>query len=42
MEIQKRGQEAVVHTYNPSYLGGGDLEDRDSSPAWARSSRDPI
>jgi hypothetical protein len=29
-------------TYNPSYSGGKDQEDRGSKPAWANSSRDPI
>jgi hypothetical protein len=32
----------VAHTYNPTYTGGRDQEDRDSKPALANSSRDPI
>jgi hypothetical protein len=28
----------VVHTYNPSYLKGGDWEDGSSRSAWAKSS----
>jgi hypothetical protein len=27
----------VAHTYNPSYSGGRDQEDRGSKPAWANS-----
>jgi hypothetical protein len=33
--------DAIVHTCNPSYLGGRDLEDLDCRPAWAKRSRDP-
>jgi hypothetical protein len=32
----------VAHTYNPSYLGGRDQEDRSLKPAGANSSGDPI
>jgi hypothetical protein len=32
----------VPHTYNPSYSGGRDHEDRGSKPALANSSQDPI
>jgi hypothetical protein len=35
-------QALVAHSYNPSYLGGRDLEDYSSKPAWANSSRDPF
>jgi hypothetical protein len=35
-------QEPVAHTYNPSYSGGRDQEDRSSKPVWANSSQDPI
>jgi hypothetical protein len=27
----------VAHTYNPSYSGGKDQEDRGSKPAWTNS-----
>jgi hypothetical protein len=33
------GQVPVAHSYNPSYSGGRDQEDRSSKPAWANSSR---
>jgi hypothetical protein len=32
----------VAHTYNPSYSGGIDQEDRSLKPAQANSSQDPI
>jgi hypothetical protein len=32
----------VLSTYNPSYSGGRDQEDRGTKPAQANSSRDPI
>jgi hypothetical protein len=32
----------VAHTYNPSYSGGRDQEDRGLKPAYANSLRDPI
>jgi hypothetical protein len=32
----------VAHAYNPSYLGGRDLEDCSLKPAWANSSQDFI
>jgi hypothetical protein len=32
----------LAHTYNPSYSGGRDQEDRGSNPAQANSSQDPI
>jgi hypothetical protein len=32
----------VAHTCNPSYSGGRDQEARDSKPAQANSSQDPI
>jgi hypothetical protein len=35
-------QEPVAHACNPSYLGGGDLEDCSSRPAQGISSRDLI
>jgi hypothetical protein len=35
-------QVPVVHTYNPSYLGGRDQEDRSSKPAWANSLREML
>jgi hypothetical protein len=35
-------QKLVAHAYNPSYSGGRNQEDRDSKPARANSSRDPI
>jgi hypothetical protein len=34
--------DASAHTWNPSYSGGWDLEDRGSRPAWANSSQYPI
>jgi hypothetical protein len=36
------GQVLVAHAYNPSYLGGWDLEDCGLRPAWANSSWDSI
>jgi hypothetical protein len=33
---------AVVHTCNPSYVGGRDQEDRGLRPAPAKSYQDPI
>jgi hypothetical protein len=33
---------SVAHTYNPSYSGGKDQEDRSLKPAQANSSQDPI
>jgi hypothetical protein len=32
----------VAHTYNPSYSGSRDQEDRSSKPAQANSLQDPI
>jgi hypothetical protein len=32
----------LAHTYNPSYSGGRDQEERGSKPAQANSTRDPI
>jgi hypothetical protein len=32
----------MAHTYNPSYSGGRDQEDRGLKAAWANSSGDPI
>jgi hypothetical protein len=40
--IRKYSRVLVAHTYNPSYSGGRDQEDRSSKTAWANSSRDPI
>jgi hypothetical protein len=35
-------EKLVAHTWNPSYSGGRDQEDRSLKPAWANNSRDPI
>jgi hypothetical protein len=35
IESPKMSQVPVVHTCNPSYLGGRDQEDPSSKPAWA-------
>jgi hypothetical protein len=32
----------VANSYNPSYTGDRDQEDRTSKSAWANSSQDPI
>jgi hypothetical protein len=32
----------VAHTYNPSYLGGRDQEDKSSKSGWVNSLRDLI
>jgi hypothetical protein len=39
---KKSSQTLVDHTCNLSYSGGRDLEDHDSKPAQANSSRHPL
>jgi hypothetical protein len=41
-KITNTSQVLVAQTYNPSYSGGRDQEDRGSKPAWTSSSQDPI
>jgi hypothetical protein len=38
----KSSRVLVAHTYNPSYSGSRDQEDRGSKPTSANSSQDPI
>jgi hypothetical protein len=42
LNIDEYHQALVAHTYNPSYSGGRDQEDRSLKPAQANSSQDPI
>jgi hypothetical protein len=42
IKTKPSGQMPVVHTYNPSYLGGWDRENHSLRPAWANSLQDPI
>jgi hypothetical protein len=36
------GLGVVAHAYNPSYSGGGDLEDHGSRPAQTKTYQDPV
>jgi hypothetical protein len=40
--LDRYGQAPVAHTYNPSYSGGSDQQDRSLKPGRTNSPRDPV